>query len=252
MTAAPDPLQLSETQAGSYRRDGFLALDCLTDIVEIESMRAQYDDLFRRASGFADGDRIDLIADGTRTLLPQIVNPERYAPALVQGLAYRNAQAIARRLLGANCIPMGNHAVLKPAEVGASTPWHQDEAYWDPRKEHCALSVWMPLQPANHDNGCMQFIKSSHHGPVLPHELIAPDSHGLRIQSGDSLGEVAVCEIPAGGATVHDGRTVHCAGPNRTREPRRALIFGFCRAPVILTTPHQYPWQRPEWFGPNL
>ena len=59
-----------------------------------------------------------------------------------------------------------------------------------------------------------------------------------------------MCELPAGGATVHDGRTVHGAGANLSGQPRRALVFGFGLAPVLLDVPNRYPWQRPEWSAP--
>ena len=64
-------------------------------------------------------------------------------------------------------------------ETVAKTPWHQDEAYWDPAMHHEAISVWMPLQPATIDNGCMQFVPGSHLDGVHEHRLINPESHGL-------------------------------------------------------------------------
>jgi ectoine hydroxylase-related dioxygenase (phytanoyl-CoA dioxygenase family) len=240
---------LSAGQRMAFERDGFIAINALTDLSEIATILELYDELFRRASGFADGDRLDLVTDASRSLLPQIVNPERYVPMLVQGQAFRNATAIARQLLGENCEPMGNHAILKPAGIGAPTPWHQDEAYWDPRHAHHALSIWMPLQPATLENGCMQFIKASHRGPVLLHELVAPHSHGLRVIQQGGLGAATACEIPTAGATIHAGRTLHYAGPNHSDQPRRALVFGFRTPPTLLDTPNHHPWQRPEWFS---
>jgi hypothetical protein len=239
---------LADAQVAAFRRDGFLRVDALTDDAEIEELLGIYDALFHRDSGFAAGDRIELNADVARAPLPQIVNPERYAPRLIQGQAYRNAGAIARQLLGPDCVPTGNHAILKPARIGGSTPWHQDEAYWDPRYAHRALSIWRALQPATVENGCMRFIAGSHRGPVLPHELLSADSHGLRLSETTADAAETVCELPAAGATLHDGRTLHSAGPNCSGQPRRALVFGFGLAPVLLDIPHHYPWQRPEWF----
>jgi hypothetical protein len=243
----PSPVRLTDAQSASFRRDGFLRVDALADDEELERLLALYDELFRRDGGFDLGDRIDLIPMNGRAL-PQIVNPERYAPRLVEGAAYRNAQAIARQLLGPGCVPTGNHAILKPARIGGATPWHQDEAYWDPRFAHQAVSIWLALQPATIENGCMRFIPGSHRGPVLPHELISLESHGLR--ASGTLPDVpeAICELPAGGATLHDGRMLHAAGPNLSGQPRRALVFGFGLAPVPLDTPNHYPWQRPEWY----
>lgn len=245
----PLPLRLTDAQVASFQHDGFLRVDALTDDAEVEVLLGLYDGLFRQDGGFDPGDRIELNADVAYAPLPQVVNPERYAPRLVQGSAYRNAREIGRQLLGPDCVPTGNHAILKPAHIGGATPWHQDEAYWDARYAHRAVSIWLALQPATIANGCMRFIAGSHRGPVLPHELISADSHGLRLCGTTPDDPEIVCELPAAGATIHDGRTVHGAGPNRSGQPRRALVFGFGLAPVLLVTPNHYPWQRPEWSG---
>lgn len=248
-SSASVTLELSARQIDDFRRDGYLSLDALTDAAEIADLLADCDALFAQPSGFRAGDRLELSGRAAGPALPQIVNPERYAPRLVQGAAYRNAQALAQRLLGPECVPTGNHAILKPARTGAETPWHQDEAYWDPRCDHDAISVWLALQPVTVDNGCMQFVPGSHRGPVLPHELIDADAHGLRLRDPFASSQVIACALPAGGATVHAGRTLHYAGANKTAAPRRALVFGFGRAPIPRATPHDYPWQRPEWYA---
>jgi len=245
------PFPLSEAQVESFRRDGFLRLEAITDAAEIEVLRALFDELFRGGEALDAGDRLELGADTARAPLTQVVNPERHAPRMVQGLAFRNAQSIAQQLLGPACRPTGNHAVLKPAHVGGDTPWHQDEAYWDPRYAHRAVSIWIALQPATLENGCMRFIRGSHRLSVLPHELVSPDAHGLRLSAAAPIGPQSVCELPTAGASVHDGRTVHGAGANSSTEPRRALVFGFGLAPVRLDSPHHYPWQRPEWSQPG-
>ena len=247
--ALPVTVPLTDAQRASFHRDGFLRIDALTDDAEVELLLGLYDELFRRDGGFDDGDRIELNADVAGAPLPQVVNPERYAPRLVQGLAYRNAREMARKLLGPGCVPTGNHAILKPARIGAATPWHQDEAYWDPRYAHHAVSIWLALQPATLENGCMRFIAGSHRGPVLPHELIAADSHGLRLSVPMPDAPEISCELPASGATIHDGRTLHGAGPNLSGQPRRALVFGFGLPPVPLDMPNDYPWQRAEWWA---
>ena len=238
------PLRLTEAEVASFRRDGFLSIGALTDDAEVAVLVRLVDELFRQG-GFEAGDHLELNVAGAP--LTQIVNPERYAPRLLEGRAFRHAAAIARELLGPGCEPTGHHAILKPAGIGGATPWHQDEAYWDPRYAHHAVSIWLALQPSTHENGCMRFMAGSHRWSVLPHELISPAAHGLRLAGALPDGAESPCELAAGGATVHDGRTLHAAGPNRSGQPRRALVFGFGLAPVLLDAPHHYPWQRPEW-----
>ena len=238
---------LTEAQVATFERDGFITIDQLADADEVASWRESYDELFARAGGFADNDRIDLAPVGERPVLPQIINPERYLPQLVRGRAYANARAVARQLLGGDAAAMGNHAINKPGGDGAPTPWHQDEAYWDPRFDHQAISIWIPLQAVTESNGCMVFVPGSQHGEVLPHRLIHADSHGLRLVDGNEPPGAVACPLPPGGATVHAGRTLHYAGPNRTPEARRAVVFGFARPARLRPEPHDYPWQRPEW-----
>ncbi|MCW2837692.1 MAG: phytanoyl-CoA dioxygenase [Marmoricola sp.] len=175
------------------------------------------------------------------------MNPHHYAPQLLLTTAYRNAVRLAAQLLGDRVTFEGMHAIRNPARSGAATPWHQDQAYWDPHFEHFGITVWAPLQPATLENGCMQFVPRSHHLGVQPHELISPDSHGLRLTAMDAVKAVVACPLPAGGATVHFCRTLHYTGPNTTTGPRRALIVDFKAPPVPLPEPRSMPWRRPEW-----
>jgi ectoine hydroxylase-related dioxygenase (phytanoyl-CoA dioxygenase family) len=81
----------------------------------------------------------------------------------------------------------------------------------------------------------MRFIAGSHRWPVLRHELIAPPIRmGLRLCGTKPDAPETICELPGVGATIHDGRTLHGAGPNLSGQPRRALVFGFGLAPVLL------------------
>jgi hypothetical protein len=240
-------LALTEKQVRLFHNRGYLRLDRLTTSEEIEGLRGIYDRLFD-ATDIEDRDRYELAGDSNgKPMLPQIINPEHYAPDLLETLAYRNALAVARRLLGDDVKPAGMHAIRKPPRDGAETPWHQDEAYWDPAVAHRAVSVWMPLQPATLENGCMHFVPGSHLLDVQTHRLVNPDSHGLVLADTEAPRTAVPCPLPPGGATVHTSRTLHYAGPNRTDQPRRALIMAFAGEPAPLDAPREFPWQRPEW-----
>jgi len=159
-------------------------------------------------------------------------------------LCRANARAIAKQLLGEGTQDMGDHAIFKPARHGAATPWHQDEAYWGPNLEYNTLSVWMPLQEATLENGCMQFIPGSHLLEVLPHHCINNDPriHGLEVDHVVDLANPTVCPLPPGGATFHLSRTLHYTAPNRSDTPRRAYIMGFGLPPKPRATPRNFYW----------
>ena len=234
-----DTLALAESDLAHYAEHGFLALERLTSAAEVEALQAVYDWLFDEAP-VADGDRIALSGDR----LPQILNPDHYAPELRDTEAWRTAGRMAVQLLGPDAVPTGMHAIRKAPGHGVETPWHQDEAYWDPARAHRALSVWMPLQPVTRESGCMEFQPGSHTLPVLEHRLIDAGSEGLELVDTGVVTSPVACPLPAGGATLHDARTLHYTGPNRGSAPRRALIFSFARPSQPLDAPRAFPWQR--------
>lgn len=238
---------LSAGQIDHFQEHGYLAIDALTTQDEISVMRDLYDDLFARQTGRGSGDHFDLAGpdeDGKPAHLPQLLNPAKYAPEFADLQCRRSALAMARQLLGEQTMAQGDHAILKPAGSGATTPWHQDEAYWNPDLEYRALSVWIPLQEATLANGCMHFIPGSHRLEVLPHHAINHDPriHGLEVDDPVDTTHAVPCPLPPGGATFHLSRTLHYTGANRTESPRRAYILMFGVPPRPHPGTRRFPW----------
>ncbi len=249
-TTVQPTIKVSDEQIAFFRREGFLAIPAITTQEEVAFLRGVYDRLFASNAGREEGNQFDLGGtdeEGKRPALPQILNPVKYAPELQDTLFRANAAAISLQLLGPGCEGRGEHAILKPARYGCETPWHQDEAYWSPDYEYCSLSVWMPLQPATPENGCMQFVPGSHTWQVYPHHCINNDPriHGLELdQPGQFVKTAVSCPLPAGGATFHYNRTMHYAGANRSDIPRRAYILGYGMPNKRREKPLDFYWNR--------
>lgn len=254
MQARPAPEQevptadLTEAQVHFFQENGFLQLERITTNAEVEWLRGVYDRLFAARTGEAEGRYFDLGGPRGHTgkeVLPQILAPERTAPELCDTLVYRNARRLAARLL--QCpeatVMGGGHMILKPAQYGHETPWHQDEAYWSPDVVLERVSIWVPLDPATVESGCMQFIPGSHHTEIRTHRHIGnnPLIHGLVTDEVDPAQAVA-CPIPAGGATCHHPRTLHYSGPNVTLHSRRAYVLVLGAPPKVRDVPARRPW----------
>lgn len=238
---------LSEAQIAFFQREGYLAIPAITTPEEVERLIGIYDHLFAIKAGREEGNQYDLAGtdeDDKEAAVPQIVHPSKYAQELANILYWVNARAIAAQLLGPQVEMQSDHAIMKPPGSGAPTPWHQDEAYWRPDLEHSALTIWMPLQEATLENGCMQFIPGSHTLEVLPHHSIGHDPrvHGLEVDTVEAAHAVA-CPLPAGGATIHHCRTLHYTGPNRTDKPRRAYILNFAAPTKKREVARDFYWQ---------
>lgn len=242
---------LSPEQIRFYRDQGYLRIDQISAPAELAVLSEIYDRLFAERAGRERGDQFDLAGadeEGEVAKLPQILGPSNYAPEMRNTLAWANARSIISQLAGVEVDGLGDHAILKPAHHGAPTPWHQDEAYWDPAYDYDSMSLWMPLQDVDEAMGCLAFLPSSHLGEVLPHRPIGGDPrvHGLELDPSVDvdLSKAVSVPLPAGGCTVHHNRTLHFAPGNVSDRPRRAWILGGGAPPVLRETPNDYFWQK--------
>ncbi len=245
---APDRLLTAE-QIAFFHEHGYLSIESIMPAGEIEQVRAIYDRLFNEDREKTEGDFYDINGakeKGRREAIAQILQPSKYAPALLETQLVANIKAMMKQLLGDGAKMIGDHAINKPPHNAAPTPWHQDEAYWDPAKEYSGLSVWVPLQPATKENGCMYFVPGSHKLEIIPHRPIGdnPLTPGLEVEPGafDFSGAVA-CELPPGGATFHCERTLHYTPANQSSDFRRAYIAVAAASEKPRATPRRFPWK---------
>jgi ectoine hydroxylase-related dioxygenase (phytanoyl-CoA dioxygenase family) len=239
-------VSVSADQIEFFHTNGYLVLHDVVDQGEVAWMREAYDRIFTARAGRESGDQFDLAGtdeDESEAKLPQILSPSKYAPELLTAKFRSRILEIAHALLGEDAELGGDHAIMKPALVGAETPWHQDEAYWDPAFDYRSFSAWIPLQEATLVNGCMWFVPGSHKLEVLQHHSIGHDPrvHGLEVEGADTSAAVA-CPIPAGSATFHLSRTLHYTGPNQSSGPRRAYILGAGTRATPRNDDRRFPW----------
>ena len=242
----PSAMELTKDEICKFHEQGYLLLPKITTSEEVAWIREIYDRLFEQRVGWDSGDFFDFAGiDDTETtaMLPQLMSPSRYVPALRKTTFRANAHEIAKQLLGKSTELVFEHAMLKPAGTGGETPWHQDEAFYRKYTNYQAITFWMPLQSVNPSNGCLEFIPSSHKGPLLPHRSINNDPriHGLEADGVDAS-QLIACPLPAGGVSIHHSRTLHHSGPNRSDEPRRAYALGFAVRSRKFTLRKDFPW----------
>lgn len=243
----PEQLPVTLSLKERFEKQGYLSLERITSDTDLAYIRGVITRLFASRTGFDEGAFYDLAGTGDEDgnfLLPQLVDPRSFAPNLTNTEFFRNALEIARALLGPEATFMADHALMKPAEVGGATPWHQDEAFQLAGRERNEISIWMPLQAVDVINGCLAFIPGSHTLGVLPHRSMNGNDriHVVECFEGFDEADAVYCPIPAGGCTIHNLRTVHGAGPNLSSRARYAYVLVFQVPSVAVSAPYDRPW----------
>jgi Phytanoyl-CoA dioxygenase (PhyH) len=239
---------VSAREIDAFWEEGFLALGRITTDEEIEWLRLVTDALFANRLAGVRGGYFDLArpydSEGPDQV-PQVLQPEKLVPELGETALARNGRALAAALLGADAarLEAWGHMIVKPARFGGELPWHQDEAYWHPGFDYHAVGVWVPLDPATPESGCLSFLPGSHRGDVRAHAHIGgdPSVHGLVALHVDDAAAVSLPVAP-GGAAVHHCRTLHRSAPNKSAHVRRACATEYRLAPTRRAVPAERPW----------
>jgi phytanoyl-CoA hydroxylase len=135
--------------------------------------------------------------------------------------------AILDQLIGPGARLIQDMALMKPPHRGAEKPWHQDNAYFDWTPLDGVLGVWIALDCATVENGCMQIAPGSHRAGPVPHY------HVRDCQLVDQAGRAAGAEVvplEPGGALFFSALLHHGTPPNRSPDRRRALQFHYAAA----------------------
>ena len=144
-------------------------------------------------------------------------------PALKELAEDPSLVRVVSRLLGGKPKLYQDMALIKPPG-GREKPWHQDRAYFNLTQTTPIMGVWIALDEATPENGCMQVVEGGHRQ--------GPRAHFLRRdwQICDSevarLPRVAI-PMRSGGCLLFDALLPHGTPANRTDRQRWAVQYHF-------------------------
>ncbi len=232
------------TTAEAIQREGFGRIDGLMDEAERASIGAMYDDIFADPGAHPNFMQLGGTDANGNQLMPQVLAPHQTHPQLLTTGYYARVEMRMRQILGPQARMITSHMILKPAGSPRDTPWHQDQAYHNPEFIYTNINVWLPLDGADIDDGCMWYVPRSHTGPIVPHTNCGADATAVAAQDQDYWQANAVpVPLPPGSASLHASYCLHYAGPNRSPRPRRAWILVFGLEPQRRVRPLVLPWQ---------
>ena len=134
--------------------------------------------------------------------------------------------AIATELLGPDVDLYWNQSVFKQPEGTRQFPWHQDDGY-APVTPSPYLTLWLALNDATPENGCISVLPGSHAQGLAPHH----DSPlGLVCHDADDPDQGVLVPVKAGSMAVFHSLTMHKSGANVSSGPRKAYVIQYAHA----------------------
>jgi len=225
-----------------YRAYGYLAIE---RFLEPDEVKAAIDALLSLIAGerpdfewiqfekWAGGDVLSLPAERRQDFVRKLYQFVEYDERLRHVSEHPKLLPLLTTLLGGKPALFQDMAMLKPPGGGREKPWHQDKAYFDLAVAEPVVGVWVALDEATAENGCMHVIPGSHRdGPVI---------HFMRrdwqiCDTSVDVGHDVMVPLPPGGVLVFDGYIHHGTPPNRSPRRRRALQFHYAREGALKLT----------------
>ena len=234
-------MKLTQQEVQQFQREGYLKIrQRVIEADQLAVLREHYDALFAQKRGtVGEGLRniavvgeseSDKNADHSDEML-QIMEMWRFDEEFRKLLYYESLLDIAESLIGPNIQLFHDQALYKPAHHGGEVPWHQDNGYWRCQPPNL-VSIWMALDDADTENGCMNVIPGGHLEGAANHARTESErgKHpALLTAEVDAMRAVPV-PIKAGYAMVHHCLMPHQTHPNRSRRERRAMVIHYMPA----------------------
>lgn len=227
-------LRLSPEQVAFFQENGYLSGVPMLDSRQLEALRAEVDRIAE-----APDEALGLLyehnrneSDDPSTRLFHCLGHWRILPALHDLLWHAAFTVKAAQLLGGAVRFWHDQLFVKPAQHGGGVAWHQDYSYWTRTKPLAHLTVWIALDDATRENGCVHFVPGSHRWPLLPKPRLAGDMDAIRtVMSEEQLAAFrpVANELEAGFASFHHPLMLHGSFANESGRPRRGVVVNVVR-----------------------
>ncbi|MCY4089419.1 MAG: phytanoyl-CoA dioxygenase family protein [Caldilineaceae bacterium] len=220
---------VTQEQIDFYRENGFVVLHDFLTPEELETWREAVDGAVRRRGERRQLHHKDNKYKGTYYdyIFVQRVNLWMDSPEVRRLILDPRLGKLAAELAGVDGMRIWHDQALIKQPWANPTGWHLDNPKWS-YSSRDTLSIWVALDDATLQNGCLYFLPGSHK---------TADYDDVPI--GENIGDIfrvypqwqetmsAPAEMKAGSCSFHNGLIAHGAGANMTPGWRRAMTCGF-------------------------
>ena len=239
---------LTKEQRDSYFKNGYIFLENIITIEQLNKLKEVKNDLVLKSSEFtSSNDSYDLSPEHSQK------NPairRLKSPDMINTIFWEFANDliadIASDLVGPNVVFHHSKLNFKWKSGDDDVSWHQDIQFY-PHTNYSPLAIGCYLEDTNLDDGPVAVIPESHKGPLYDQY----DSDGVwtgSINTNDinkfDSSKAVLLPGPAGSITIHNCRTIHGSPPSKSIKPRPLLINAYSSADA-------FPYTYNDSFGKN-
>jgi ectoine hydroxylase len=209
-------------QVAAFQRDGYLFVKSLLDAEETRMLAeaARADRLMQSAAMDVKD------TQGRRTNLSLWNHPGDD----IYGAIARSRRVVdaMEQLLGDEVYHYHSKLSAKEPKVGGAWEWHQDYGYW--YHNGCLwpdmASVYIAVDAATRENGCMQVLRGSHLVGRIEHGRFGEQTGAdpERVEQLKQRLELVYCEMAPGDGFFFHSNLLHCSEPNLSDRPRWGLL----------------------------
>lgn len=225
-------MENKDSLKAAFEKDGFVFIPGFLSIEETETIRQNFNRVITDVLPNMPATKVFYEDKNDASTLKQVMDIHAHDNFFNKVLFDSKFKELAELLLGDKVIGKNLEYFNKPPLIGKPTPPHQDGYYFmlDPS---IAVTMWMALEPADEENGCVKYVKGSHLKGMRPHGRTKTLGFSQGITDfgtdEDMQNEIAFPAKP-GDLLVHHSLTIHRANgntsANRTRKALGLIYFG--------------------------
>ncbi|MDZ7269503.1 MAG: phytanoyl-CoA dioxygenase family protein [candidate division KSB1 bacterium] len=218
-------------QIAFYQDNGFLILENFLSPQEVEEIIAAVSEAVRQMG------RQKVAGEGNKDLVEgesfydkvfvQRLNLWKINPTIKKYFLSPELGRMLCQLTGAPGIRVWHDQTLQKQPWANPTAWHLDNPYWSFHSRQ-AISIWVALDEATLQNGCLYYLPGSHKLARYDNVDIGQNMDALfQFYPEFRTLEPVAAPMKPGDAGLHNGLTAHAAGPNMTPRWRRAMTCAY-------------------------
>ncbi|HEY0271969.1 MAG TPA: phytanoyl-CoA dioxygenase family protein [Chitinophaga sp.] len=228
--------QIDEQQVQSFQQNGFIVIEDFLSPEELEHWRETVMNAVKKRggrkmpgkdlkTGEADGINEDAAYFGK--VFDQLLNLWQTDEAMKALMLDERIGKMAAQLAQVDGIRIWHDQALFKRPWANPTSWHLDTPFWS-FSDRRALSIWVALDDATLENGCLFFIPGSHRTTTFENRNIGKNMDSIfEIYPEFLQAQSVAAPMKAGSCSFHNGLTIHGANANMTCGFRRAMTCAY-------------------------